>query len=83
VANALKDLEAKGWLAIRRYCTPKGSRAFSEYYVHRSRRLTSAEIELFSEPVVLGGGPKTESAQVVQDFASGWYSDKSIPGSDI
>jgi hypothetical protein len=53
VRKAMDDLVAERWLAVRRYETASGTRAFEEYHLNASRRFTELEAEGFSQPVVL------------------------------
>lgn len=53
VRKAMDDLVAERWLAVRRYATSSGTRAYEEYHLNASRRFTEGEATKFNRAVVL------------------------------
>jgi hypothetical protein len=53
VRKAMDDLVDARWLAVRRYETASGTRAFEEYHLNASRKFTEEEAAEFNQTVVL------------------------------
>lgn len=54
--EALQELVATRWLAIRRYKTASGTRAFEEYHLNVSRKFTEPEAAEYHQTITLPAG---------------------------
>lgn len=53
VKQALDELAASGWLAVRRCVNAAGNRVFDEYHLNVARRFTPEELIEWSRPVIM------------------------------
>jgi hypothetical protein len=54
--DALQELVAARWLAIRKYKTASGTRAFEEYHLNVSRKFTEPEAAQYNQTITLPAG---------------------------
>ncbi len=54
--EALQELVAARWLAIRKYKTASGTRAFEEYHLNVSRKFTEPEAAEYNQTIALPAG---------------------------
>ena len=56
VSKATGDLVAARWLAIRKFRTANGGRAFEEYHLNASRKFTDVEAAEYNDTINLPAG---------------------------
>lgn len=82
VRKALDELVEARWLAVSRYLTASGKRAFDEYNVHASRRFTEQESAELNRIVRLpAGDASVDPTPLDPKEATGWTVREQPPGS--